>query len=65
MTENYKLNLLESAEVKTHNLTELEYEWMLFRRAEIEEQVKKWTEIKQRLDMNKKLQSAKNKHAKK
>ena len=65
MNENYKLKLLETAEVNTHNLTELEYEWMLFRRAEIEEQVKKWAEIKQRLDMNKKLQSAKNKHAEK
>ena len=65
MNENYKLKSLETAEVNTHNLTELEYEWMLFRRAEIEEQVKKWTEIKQRLDMNKKLQSAKNKHAEK
>ena len=54
-TEDYKTYLLEKQIKKEHYITELEYEWMLFRMAEIEEQVEKWIEIKHKLDKRKNL----------
>ena len=35
-------------------MTELEQEWLLFRRAELNEQLEKWIDIKTKLDERKK-----------
>ena len=39
-------------------MTELEQEWALFRRAELKEQLEKWTEIKRKLVKRKTLNEA-------
>ena len=39
-------------------MTELEQEWLLFRRAELNEQLEKWIDIKTKLDERKKSNDA-------
>ena len=67
MTKAYKLLMFRKAELEElmkidqeefEKMTELEWEWELFRRTEIKEKLEKWIEIKSKLDKRKTSKNA-------